>query len=182
VGTIFKKTFTKPLPANAETFVRKGERFARWKDRKGKTRTAPLTVGKDGTGRVSMESPYYVAKYRDGTGVVQVVPTGCRDEQAARQVLADLDEVYLLPAVEEIESRKNQFLAKWDQYARKNFEAAPKELRQLRRSVARPFDRLKRLSQSQEDRFGQTRQGYLETILAAGKRVEAQAAARKENP
>jgi integrase len=32
-----------------------------------------------------------VAKYRDGAGVVQVVPTGCRDETAARQVLADLE-------------------------------------------------------------------------------------------
>ena len=52
MGTVFKKTFTKPLPAGAETFVRKGERFARWKDRKGKTRTAPLTVGKDGSERI----------------------------------------------------------------------------------------------------------------------------------
>ena len=33
----------------------------------------------------------YVAKYRDGAGVVQIVSTGCRDETAARQVLADLE-------------------------------------------------------------------------------------------
>jgi integrase len=88
---VFRKTFTKPLPAGAETFVRKGQRFGRWKDRKGKTRTAPLTVGKDGSERVVIESPYYVAKYRDGAGVVQVSPTGCRDETAARRVLADLE-------------------------------------------------------------------------------------------
>jgi hypothetical protein len=37
------------------------------------------------------ESPYYVAKYRDGVGMVQVVKTGCRDETAARQVLASLE-------------------------------------------------------------------------------------------
>src|SRR5262245_29409434 len=78
------------MPPGAEIIVRKGERFARWKC-KGKTRTAPLTVGQDGTDRILTESPYYVAKYRDGAGAVQTVATGCRDETAARQVLADLE-------------------------------------------------------------------------------------------
>src|SRR5262245_53313458 len=92
MGTVFRKTYTKPLPAGAETFVHKGERFARWKDRQGRTRKAPLTVGKkDGAERVIHESPFFVAKYRDGAGVVRVEPTGCRDETAARQVLADLE-------------------------------------------------------------------------------------------
>ncbi len=91
MGTVFKKTFTKSVPTGAEIFVRKGERFARWKDRKGKARTAALTVGKDGSERLLIESPYYVAKYKDGSGVVQVEATGCRDETAARQVLADLE-------------------------------------------------------------------------------------------
>jgi len=91
VGTVFKKTFTKPVPAGAETFIRKGERFARWKDRRRKTRTALLTVGENGAERLLLESPCYVAKYRDGAGVVQIVATGCRDEQAARRVLADLE-------------------------------------------------------------------------------------------
>jgi integrase len=91
VGTVFRKTFTKPLPPGAEVFTRKGERFARWKDRRGKSRTAPLTVGKDGTDRLSVESPYYVAQYRDGSGLLRVVPTGCRDELAARHVLTDLE-------------------------------------------------------------------------------------------
>jgi integrase len=91
VGTVYKPTVTKPLPPGAETIVGKGRRFARWKDRTGKTRTAPLTEGKDGGDRIVIESSRYVAKYRDGAGVVQVVPTGCRDEQAARRVLGDLE-------------------------------------------------------------------------------------------
>jgi integrase len=91
MGTVFRKTVTRPLPQGAETFTRKGERWARWKDRKGKTRTASLTIGQDGTERISVESPCYVAKYRDGAGVVRVVSTGCKDETAARQVLADLE-------------------------------------------------------------------------------------------
>src|SRR4051812_18082675 len=91
MGTVFRKTTTRPLPPGAEIFVRKGEHCARWKDRKGKARTAPLTVGNDGSERIVTESPFYVAKYRDGSGVVQTVSTGCRDETAARQVLADLE-------------------------------------------------------------------------------------------
>src|SRR5215471_6864217 len=91
MGSVLKKTYTKPLPSGAETFVRKGQRFARWKDRKGKTRTAPLTVGEDGGERIAIESSKWFAKYRDGAGVVRVVPTGCRDETAARRVLADLE-------------------------------------------------------------------------------------------
>src|SRR5947207_13876290 len=91
MGTVYKPTATKPLPLGAEAFVRKGQRFARWKDRKGKARTAPLTEGKDGSDRIVIESSRYVAKYRDGAGVVQVVPTGCPDEQAARRVLGDLE-------------------------------------------------------------------------------------------
>jgi hypothetical protein len=91
VGTVFKKTFTKPVPSGAEIFVRKGERFARWKDRKGKSRTAALTLGKNGGDRIIIASPYYVAKFRDGSGLVQVVPTGCRDEAAARRVLGDME-------------------------------------------------------------------------------------------
>jgi integrase len=91
MGTVFRKSYTKPLPAGAEVFTRKGERFARWKDRKGKARTAPLTVGEEGGERLIIESPYFVAKYRDGAGVVRVEATGCRDETAARRVLADLE-------------------------------------------------------------------------------------------
>ena len=91
MGGVLKKTFTKPLPSGAETFTRKGERFARWKGRKGKTRTAALTVGEDGAKRIAIESSKWFAKYRDGAGVVRVVPTGCRDETAAHRVLADLE-------------------------------------------------------------------------------------------
>jgi hypothetical protein len=90
MGSVFRKTTTRPLPPGAEIFTRKGERFARWKT-KGKTRTAPLTTGAGGANRIVTESPFYVAKYRDGSGVVQTVSTGCRDETAARQMLADLE-------------------------------------------------------------------------------------------
>jgi len=91
MGTVFKKTFTKPMPAESEILIRKDERYARWKDSKGKTRTALITAGKDGQDRLVVVASTFTAKYRDGKGIVREVKTGCRDETAARRVLADLE-------------------------------------------------------------------------------------------
>jgi len=90
MASVFRKTYTKPLPDSAEAFTRKGERFARWKDGKGKKRTAPLISGRNGLDRIVVKAGTYTAKYRDSSGVVQEVATGCRDETAARSVLSDL--------------------------------------------------------------------------------------------
>ena len=91
MGTVYRKTFTKPLPDDAEIVARKGNRFAKWKDRKGKARTAPLTTGRDGSERIVVESATYLAKFRDGEGIVQEVSTGCRDITAAKAKLAALE-------------------------------------------------------------------------------------------
>ncbi len=88
MGTVYKETFTKPLPAGAKIIVRKGKHLAEWKDAKGKTRTAPLTAAGD---RIAVEAGTYTAKYRDGSGIVRKVTTGCRDKTAAESVLADLE-------------------------------------------------------------------------------------------
>ena len=88
MGTVYKETFTKPLPAGAKIIVRKGKRLAEWKDAKGKTRTAPLTAAGD---RIAVEAGTYSAKYRDGSGIVRKISTGCRDEAAARSVLTELE-------------------------------------------------------------------------------------------
>ena len=90
MATVFRKTVTKPLPSNAEVFTRKGERFARWKDAKGKTRTAPLTIGRDGSDRIVITVGTFIAKYRDGEGIVREVATGCRTKDGALSVLREL--------------------------------------------------------------------------------------------
>ena len=89
MGTVFKKTVTKPMPAGAETFTREGQRFAKWKDARGKTRKARVTMGQEGIERITIESSCYYAKYRDGGGIVRTVATRCKDETAARGVLAE---------------------------------------------------------------------------------------------
>ena len=90
MGTVFRKSYTKSLPSAAELFTRQGERFARFKDRRGKTRTEKVTTGKDGSPRLLIEAESFTAKYRDGNGIVREVATGCRDVTAARNVLAEL--------------------------------------------------------------------------------------------
>ena len=49
-----------------------------------------MTIGKDGADRIRDTSGTYVARYRDGNGIVVEVSTGCRDKTAAESVLADL--------------------------------------------------------------------------------------------
>src|SRR5271156_4257108 len=90
MGNVFKKTVTRPLPPNAEIITRQGVRLARWRDAKGKTKTAPVTTAKDGAEGIRDESSTYVARYRDGDGMVVEVSTGCRDKSAAENVLAEL--------------------------------------------------------------------------------------------
>jgi integrase len=90
MGTVYRKTYTKPLPANADTFSRSGKRYAKWKNHRNKPRTALMTSGKNGSNRIVVKAGTFTAKYRDGAGVVVEKATGCRDETAARSVLADL--------------------------------------------------------------------------------------------
>ncbi len=91
MGGLRRKTFTKPLPDGAEWFTRKGERFARWKDGRGKTRTAPIDTAADGSLRIVLVQRKWLAKYRNGNGDVTEVSTGCTDHAAAKQRLAELE-------------------------------------------------------------------------------------------
>jgi integrase len=108
VGSVFKKAVTRPLPPGAEFYERTVSktvtqadgtktvakvtiRMARWRDKQEKMKTAQVTTGKDGAERIRDESGTYVARYRDGDGMVVEVSTGCRDKTAAQCVLADLE-------------------------------------------------------------------------------------------
>ena len=82
MGSVYRKSYTKPIPKGAEFIVRQGVRLARWKDASGKSRTAPVTTGQDGTERIRIESGTFIAKYRDGDGIVVEAPTGCRTSSA----------------------------------------------------------------------------------------------------
>ena len=87
MAIVYRKTHTKPLPAGAELFTRRGKKLARWTDGHSRTQTAELS---DDGQSVVVKSGIWYARYRDANGVEKRVSTGCRDEQAASQVLADL--------------------------------------------------------------------------------------------
>ncbi len=91
MGSVYRKTATKPIPHGAELFTKNGKRFARWKPSTGKSKTAPVTTGQDGTDRIVVTAGTYIAKFRDGSGYVCEVSTGCRDEDAARSILGKLE-------------------------------------------------------------------------------------------
>jgi hypothetical protein len=91
MGNVLRKSYTKPVPADAQIVIREDIRLARWRTSKGKLRTAPLTTGKDGAERIRVESRTYFGRYRNGNNLTVEVPTGCRDESAARQVRAELE-------------------------------------------------------------------------------------------
>ncbi|HEY3392412.1 MAG TPA: tyrosine-type recombinase/integrase, partial [Lacipirellulaceae bacterium] len=90
MASVYRKTVTRRLPVSAELFTRKGKRFATWKDAKGRRQTALVIEGRDGSVRVRLESGTYLAKYRDGQGIVREVSTGCRSKDAALAVLKSL--------------------------------------------------------------------------------------------
>ncbi len=48
----------------------------------------PVRTARD---RIIVTAGTYTAKYRDGSGIVREVATGCRDESAARSVLTELE-------------------------------------------------------------------------------------------
>jgi hypothetical protein len=55
MGTVYRKTFTKPLPPGAELFTRKGQQLARWKIYQGQN---PHGAGNGaGYGRVCWPDP-----------------------------------------------------------------------------------------------------------------------------
>ena len=87
---LYRKTYTKPIPPGAELFTRKGERLARFKDGKGRTKTAKVTTNEQGIDRLVFTSPYWRLRYRNGRGIVCEVPTGCRDEVAAHGFANDV--------------------------------------------------------------------------------------------
>jgi integrase len=88
MGTIYRKQYTLPIPTDAKLITRKGKQLAQWTSRNGKLKTAELNEAGD---RIRCETGTYIAKYRDGDGVVCEVSTGCRDKQAAMSVLNDLE-------------------------------------------------------------------------------------------
>jgi integrase len=86
MASVYKQKKYRPIPENAEIIRRRGHKIARWDDRRGTRREAPLS--EDGS-QVIIESGPYWGKYRDHNSVVKRRSTGCRDKQSAEKKLQD---------------------------------------------------------------------------------------------
>ena len=93
MGSVFRKTTCRPVPAGAVIIRdRQGNETAKWTPRRAsRPVTAPVKTLDDGRKVVEIATGAYYAKYRDADGFVCTVSTGCRDELNARQRLADLE-------------------------------------------------------------------------------------------
>jgi hypothetical protein len=85
MGTVFRKSWTAPLPPGAEIVEQRGKSIARYRIRSGKLRTAEVFTAADGRVRMRGTTKSYIAKFRDAAGYWIERPTGCSDETAARR-------------------------------------------------------------------------------------------------
>jgi site-specific recombinase XerD len=86
VASIYKQTYTEPLPNDAQLISRDGRQYARF-TRKGKTVEAPVT--KDGH-RVIRQTRKYYAELRDENGRVTYIPLSA-DRMVSHTMLRDIE-------------------------------------------------------------------------------------------
>lgn len=89
MATVYRRSYTMPMPKNAELIKRGDKTIAQWIDARGKKHSESTTVGRKGQLKVIRYAPTYWAQYRDADGQMVVESTDCRDKQAARHVLAE---------------------------------------------------------------------------------------------
>ena len=89
MASIYRRTRTYPIPNGAEIVTdRKGRRFAKWTDGKGRTRKEPLNADGD---KVTVESGSYLIAYYDASGVRQEVNSKTTDLATAKRIEGQLE-------------------------------------------------------------------------------------------
>ena len=107
MGSIKRKSVTRPLPDGAEIVQRRraatkqelrlnpaqryvSEEVAKYRNKSGEKCIAAIVRRLDGSLAMRCKSETYYAKYRDADGIVREIPTGCREIETARARLAEL--------------------------------------------------------------------------------------------
>jgi site-specific recombinase XerD len=80
MATLFKRKEKRPIPDGAEIITYRGKRYAKWTDKAGKTRRAPLDkAGK----KIVQEAKCWTAQFFDEHGKRRKARTGCQDKAEA---------------------------------------------------------------------------------------------------
>ena len=97
MGNVYRETYTKPLPKDAELITKNDERIAQWRDNRGRKKTAPVRTGKDGSLKIS---DFGVARMTDNnrtkTGIVLGTPMYMSPEQLAAENLTGHSDLFSL--------------------------------------------------------------------------------------
>ncbi len=87
MATVYRKTYTRPIPAAASIITHRGRRCARWTDLRGRTKTVPLT--EDGS-KLLLERARWYIDYTDAQGRRRTAP-GFTDRALSEQEAARLE-------------------------------------------------------------------------------------------
>lgn len=89
MASIFRRTYKRPIPDGAEILTRKGQRIARWKDKRGRTKSAPLA--EDGK-QIVLEYRQWYIEY-EGTGGRRIRVKGYTDREATEALARDKEKL-----------------------------------------------------------------------------------------
>lgn len=87
MATVYRKTYTRPIPTGASTITHRGRRCARWTDPRGRTKTVPLT--EDGS-KLLLERARWYIDYTDAQGRRRTA-AGFTDRALSEQEAARLE-------------------------------------------------------------------------------------------
>lgn len=111
MASIFRPTYSLPIPADAEHFTIKGECHARWVGKNGNKLSGPVTKNKKS---ILVESKTYYVRYRDQNGREKKIK-GYEDKMAtealARKIQTRIDRIKIgLVEEEEIEAAESSVM------------------------------------------------------------------------
>lgn len=108
MASIYRRTRSYPIPSGAEIVAdRKGERFAKWTDRKtGRTRKEPVNAAGDA---VMVEGGSYLIAYADADGNRQIVNSKTPDRATAERHAARLEADALRRRNGEIDPKQERY-------------------------------------------------------------------------
>ena len=89
MGTVYKETSPSRCRPGQRSSSARGNGSPSGKTPRARRERHRSPGGRNRPDRITAGT--YTAKYRDGSGIVRKVATGCRDKSAARSVLADLE-------------------------------------------------------------------------------------------
>jgi integrase len=88
MASVYRRTDKRPVPTGAEILTRKGKRFARYTDKRGRTRTYPIDP--DDPARMLVERRCWYIAYEDSNGKRCDVK-GYTDKEASEKMGRDLE-------------------------------------------------------------------------------------------